>query len=127
MKSDLCMLIALSVLFVVPGESLARRNPFIGKAVANSLESPNSVGSGAMQWKSPPSIVVTGVMQVNGERVATATIEKVGNTVLRVGDKVILPRGEDLAGPAWFKVVRIFHNRLIIQLDDGSVINGSMF
>ncbi len=113
------------------------RNPFAspekqgGKSSGptNVVFGVNNQNLNNVRWDYIPRIQVTGVMSVRGKNVACATVEGMGNMILRTGDRIVLP-SDATGGKArspWFLVKQIGNNQMSIQLDDGSVISGRLF
>ncbi len=121
------------------GESKGSRNPFSEPQKGTLSHIPDSLdGSGEVvfgfnkniRWEYLPRIQVTGVMSVRGKQVACANIEGLGHTIIRAGDRVIIPSSgasSEKKKSDWFKVTSIEKDRMTIQLDDGSVVSGCLF
>ncbi len=132
------VLIMSSLLFAqAPDEGNKQRNPFTsplaqaspsGDAVSGVVFGVSSTAPGsAAQWQYAPRIIVTGVMEAQGQQIACANVEGLGSTILKVGDRVVVPTAAESGKSAWFLVNSIERNAMSITLDDGIVVSGRLF
>ncbi len=137
-KAKKLVLIMSSFLIAqTPDEVNKQRNPFTSPLAQASTS--GDVGSGvvfgassampgsAAQWQYAPRIIVTGVMEAQGKQIACANVEGVGSTILKVGDRVVVPTAAESGKSAWFLVNSIERNTMSITLDDGIVVSGRLF
>ncbi len=132
------LLVMSTLLFAQNQEGVSKhRNPFtspvmqsakVGDVVSGIVFGSTAATPGsAAQWQYAPKIVVTGIMEARGKQIACAMVEGVGSTILKVGDRVIVPGAAESGRSAWFLVNSIEKNIMSITLDDGIVVSGRLF
>ncbi len=138
-NKKLLVLAMSSLLFAESPDEEGRkhRNPFTspltqsvtaGDVISGVVFGSASAAPGsAAQWQYAPRIVVTGVMEAQGKHIACAEVEGVGSTILKVGDRVVVPNAAESGRSAWFLVNSIERNTMSITLDDGIIVSGRLF